>query len=238
MAQKRMTLKDIQKITTSDISTMTRSQLANYVRNASDIANKRIKRLLASPNKEFSHAIRTWQKQGSRFFKAGGKNVNQLREEFKRVTHFLSLKTSTSSGVSKIRKDLYNTVGRKLSPEEEKELWARFRQYQSFSRDRGISYDSQTELNAIAKVMTFNVDVIKQYLVSNFPSVNVGGERMYINKLNGDVLTYEQAYEEAQLQYIQETVEGLLFEDPTYEDLMEKDDGFDMGGGDDGVWGF
>lgn len=103
----------------ADVQKMTRRELAKAVSALSSAANKRLQRLESIEAGMLSPAYQSQMKTGVTRFTAKDKNINQLRNEFKNVTGFLNLKTSTVSGFSKYVKNIEKHTGYGFSNAEE-----------------------------------------------------------------------------------------------------------------------
>lgn len=103
---------DLQEFISSD-----RRSLAEATSLLARAANKRVKRLekleIESP------ALKSLKRTGNTHFGTKGKDLNQLREEFVRVKHFLESKTSTVSKFREIEKDTYKRMGFVGQPSKE-----------------------------------------------------------------------------------------------------------------------
>lgn len=95
----------------ADVQKMTRKELAKAVNALSSAANKRLRRLESIESGTLSPAYQSQVKTGATRFTAKGKNINQLRNEFKNVTGFLSRKTSTVSGFRGYVKSIEKATG-------------------------------------------------------------------------------------------------------------------------------
>lgn len=94
-------IKDLMNITPRDINSMSKENLARVVTRLSSAANKRARRMkqagVSSP------ALRGMERSGGKF-SSKGKDVRQLRSEYKRVKGFLSSETSSLAGYRKFIK--------------------------------------------------------------------------------------------------------------------------------------
>lgn len=126
----------------TDVQRMNRRELAAVVSTLASAANKRLTRLERSDVGELSPAYQQAQKRGQRFSVAG-KNVNQLRNEYKAVTQFLKGGTSTVSGWNKVRKETYSRIGGDFtSAAQEKLFWKAYRKLASDEYGAVKSYGS------------------------------------------------------------------------------------------------
>lgn len=222
---KRATLKDIQQTSTMDTNNMTTEQLRNLVGNAADIANKRIKRLQANEWGKNSIALQKWEAAGAKKFSTKGKNEGQLKAEFKRVKNFLEGKTGSVSGQRQERKRIEKMIGRKFkTPEEERKFWEGYRAYESRAKDKGYFYESNGAISAYGS--TTEVDIEKkmeEYMDTELNS--------YRDPETGRPITYEQAYELAELDVINERAEASLIASPEQQALQNTSFNFTGLGG-------
>ena len=222
---KRATLKDIQNTSTMDTNNMNIKQLRNLVSNAADIANKRIQRLQGSEWGKNSIALQKWEDAGSKPFSTKGKNAGQLKAEFKRVKNFLESKTGSISGQKQERKKIERMIGRKFkTPEEEKKFWEGYRAYESRAKDKGYFYESNGAVTAYGS--TTEVDIEKKMEEYMDEDLNA-----YRDPETGRPITYEQAYELAELEVIHERAEASLIASPEQQALKNTSFNFSGLGG-------
>lgn len=94
-------------------------QLRQAVQQLADAANKRVRR--GMQQESISPAIATWQRQGKGMFSPAGKNLNQLRSEFKRIKMFLEDKTSTRRGQIRYQKEVLRRIRQQTGIDMDKE---------------------------------------------------------------------------------------------------------------------
>lgn len=136
------TIEQLIDLDITDVQRMNRRELAAVVSTLASAANKRLARLERSNVGELSPAYQQTQKRGQRFSVAG-KNVNQLRNEYKAVTQFLKRGTSTVSGWKKVRKETYSRIGGGFtSAAQEKRFWEAYRKLASDEYGAVKSYGS------------------------------------------------------------------------------------------------
>jgi len=97
-----MTLKDVMSMSWDEINKLNIRDLRSATRTLADVANKRINRLEKS-DYVAKNALNAAREGGGKF-STKGLNTNQLRGELNRARAFLSLKTSTVRGASKVYK--------------------------------------------------------------------------------------------------------------------------------------
>lgn len=109
-----MSYKYILENTPADISTLSEKELRSRVRVLADVANKRIKRYESSAvsgrKPLFSYAYQGVQESGGKFTTAG-KDINQLRAEYKRAYSYLTAETSTQEGARRVDKRVRERIG-------------------------------------------------------------------------------------------------------------------------------
>lgn len=148
------TIKELINLDINAVQRMTRKELAQVVSTLSSAANKRLTRLQQSPIGELSPAYQQALKHGQRFSTAG-KNVNQLRNEYKAVTQFLKRKTSTVRGWSKVRKETTERIGGGFSnADEELRFWELYRKLESSELGGVMSYGSTETQRLLRQEMT------------------------------------------------------------------------------------
>lgn len=148
------TVEDLINLDINAVQRMTRQELARVVSTLSSAANKRLNRLQQSPVGNLSPAYQQALKRGQRFSTAG-KNVNQLRNEYKDVTQFLKRKTSTIGGWNKVRKETMSRIGGSFSnADEERRFWELYRKLESSELGGVMSYGSTETQRLLRQEMT------------------------------------------------------------------------------------
>jgi len=87
------------------------------------VANKRISRL--EKNEMETPAYNAIMCNGGHI-SVKGKNLNQVRAEYARVSAFLKAKTSTVKGAKKVKKEFEVRIGGALKPSEMKDFWSAY----------------------------------------------------------------------------------------------------------------
>ena len=108
-----MTYKYILENTPADISTLSEKELRSRVRVLADVANKRMKRYEKSSQAgtcAYSYAYENAMNSGGQFY-TGGKNLNDLRAEYKRVYKYLTAETSTQRGARAVERRTKERLG-------------------------------------------------------------------------------------------------------------------------------
>lgn len=121
-----MKTSDIISMNVLELNKLNRKELSKLVSQAGSVANKRLARL--EKNEIESPAYQFNQRNGGRFSVAG-KNLNQLRTEYKRVSGFLNAKTSTVTGANEIMDKWADRLGYKLEKQQSKDMWSAYRKY-------------------------------------------------------------------------------------------------------------
>lgn len=132
---KGKTIKDLIDLDIDTINRMTRSDLSKVVSRLVSASNKRIRRAKASGVDELSPAYIKDRKM----FSVKGKNVGQLKNEYKKIKNFLTLetssqrKTSTSKGFRQVQKKVETRIGKFKSDNQEKKFWKAYRKLEEKS---------------------------------------------------------------------------------------------------------
>lgn len=130
-----MDWEQLNKLSTSDLKSLT-----NRLVSAS---NKRIRRLEKTERGKSSFAYQSVEERG-RKFSTRGKNVNQLKQEFKLAKQFLGYKTSTVKGWKEYRTKVeqrtgYATEGESVNWSER--TWSKYwKVYRRFEETHGGTY--------------------------------------------------------------------------------------------------
>lgn len=155
-----MKIKDILKLEPEQLMRMNRKELATVTSLLSRGANKRMQRLEA---KELdTPALQGLQRSGGRFT-TKGKNLNELRSEFYRVSHFLNARTSTIKGAKKVHKEVEERIGGSLTPSQMKNFWSTYRKLKELEpsalKDYGSSQMQQYMRNEFVET-GFDTDTL------------------------------------------------------------------------------
>lgn len=108
-----MPYKYILDTTPADISTLSEKELRSRVRVLADVANKRMKRYEQAEKAgraAYSYAYKQAVGSGGYFY-TGGKNLNDLRAEYKRVYKYLTAETSTQRGARAVERRTQERLG-------------------------------------------------------------------------------------------------------------------------------
>lgn len=118
-----MSVKDFINLDISDVSKMTRKDLAKATSVLGSAVNKRVKRF--NEKGIATRATEGLKKSGGNI-SVKGKNVNQLRQEFLRAKKFIDAKTSTYKGYVRTQKEIEKRLGGSVTPEQSKLLWSAY----------------------------------------------------------------------------------------------------------------
>ena len=162
------------------INRMTEKELRANVQILASAANKRLARLGSTGVGKISPAYISAEKRaytGAYGGKFGtkGKTRNQLLNEYKAVTQFLGMKTSSAAGWSKYRKKTYARMGVKpfTDPEREKSFWQVYRRIAKTQAFQSSGYGSGALQSDLHKVMSGQktenlIEEINSYTLQNF----------------------------------------------------------------------
>lgn len=113
-----------------------RAELAQVVGKFRDVAHKRIKRIQASGLT--SHAYNQLLDRGIDRFSTKGKNLNQLRSQYVLLNNFLNSKSSSISGIRKIRQNVIKSMNEKgieIPKDFYEDFWKNYEKYQELYGD-------------------------------------------------------------------------------------------------------
>lgn len=175
-----MTIEELINLDVGDVSKMSRRELAKAVSTLGSAANKRIKRFEKAGVE--TPAVRGVKRSGGNI-SVKGKNINELRSEYVRAKTFLSAKTSTRKGYTKIQKEFETRVGGKMTEDEAKSFWSAYNKL------------SELEPNFLK---LFGSDRMQQYL-RNEVVQNPGKETDALVKMGKDRL--EEMYQQIEKEY-------------------------------------
>lgn len=107
---KGLSIDDIMNKDWNDLAKLNLTDLKALTQRLVSASNKRLKRLESSNVGDYSGALQRRKKSGGRF-STKGKNINELRSEFRKAKTFLKSKTSTITGTRKV----INTMSKKIT---------------------------------------------------------------------------------------------------------------------------
>lgn len=224
---KRATLGDLTNISWDELNRKSAPELRNIVRNAGDALNKRIKRGMEYDEGESSPAIRKWQEAGGKYFstkgiktaKQGNANErNELLKEASRAKRFAQMKTSTVKGTKQNEAKVYAKLNVKPKTKEEKKaFWKGYREMEKRAMDKGFFYESNGMITAYGNT----TDTEIENKVMELEKVDIGNETYFVNDKSGELMTYEQATEYAQLELVSEKAEAIMVESAEQQALRD-----------------
>lgn len=119
-----MVTSEILDISIEDFLKLDKKTLSKYISQLASTANKRLKRLESVQGGVLSPAYSAIERsKGGAHFSVKGKNLNELRGEFTRVSQFLRNKTSTVKGWKTTFSEFRERIGMYLTPEETLLFW-------------------------------------------------------------------------------------------------------------------
>lgn len=143
----------------SDIDKMSEKELRKVVSTLASTANKRLKELSKSAVTRESPAYksamaRSYTGRAGGKFGTEGKNVNQLRNEFKAVREFLQSGTSSVQKFARTKKKVYKRIGGDFGGDVDKEkaFWSIYRKLEELYPEKSAKYGSteiQVDLHQI-----------------------------------------------------------------------------------------
>lgn len=107
---KGLSIDDIMNKDWNDLAKLNLADLKALTQRLVSASNKRLKRLESSNVGDYSSALQGRKKSDGRF-STKGKNINELRSEFRKAKSFLKSKTSTITGTRKV----INTMSKKIT---------------------------------------------------------------------------------------------------------------------------
>lgn len=127
MDLKGLSIEDIMNMDAEDLVKLSRSELAKITGRLVSAGNKRIRRLAKT---DIGRSAPSYIGLKGRTFSVKGKNVNELRNEFKKAKTFLRQKTSTATGWREVRQEVETRLGGKLTKENASKFWETYRRLQ------------------------------------------------------------------------------------------------------------
>ena len=178
MNVKGLKISDILNMDWSDLNAFTAKELKQLTSRLVSAANKRVRKLEKSELGTSSMAYQSVAKRG-RLFSVKGKNTNQVRNEFKLVSNFLKMKTSTVSGWKSYQKDVADKMKRasgidinKWSNVNKSKMWAVYRKFEELHGGEFKKGDSdriiQFLMETLDKTETMTEDELLDALDSEY----------------------------------------------------------------------
>ena len=156
MAKRKYGINEVKAITQADLlqRNMSDAELKILVRDASAIANERIRRLEKSGMAEFSRAYRSNVREKHQRFGVKGKTTrDDLKNEFKAIRSFLEMKTSTSAKTRAVRTAVNKRFGFKFKTlQEQRDFWNAYRQLEEEGKVEGLSNGSPQIISKLYEV--------------------------------------------------------------------------------------
>lgn len=159
---KGLKISDIMDISWEKLNSLNLEDMRQLTGRLVSASNKRIRRLSTAKRGTSSFAYQYIEERG-KTFSTLGKDINQLRTEFKTAKQFLSMKTSTIRGWNKYRKEMEQRTGY-ITDDESKEwsdsTWKKYwKVYRRFSETHGGTYkkgDSDRIQQMLMNIMNSN----------------------------------------------------------------------------------
>lgn len=159
---KGLKISDIMDISWEKLNSLNLEDMRQLTGRLVSASNKRIRRLSTAKRGTSSFAYQYIEERG-KTFSTRGKDINQLRTEFKTAKQFLSMKTSTIKGWNKYRKEMEQRTGY-ITDDESKEwsdsTWKKYwKVYRRFTETHGGTYkkgDSDRIQRMLTEIMNSN----------------------------------------------------------------------------------
>lgn len=159
---KGLKISDIMDLSWEKLNSLNLEDMRQLTGRLVSASNKRIRRLTAAKRGTSSFAYQYIEERG-KTFSTRGKDINQLRTEFKTAKQFLSMKTSTIKGWNKYRKEMEQRTGYATSGESvewSESTWKKYwKVYRRFSEVHGGTYkkgDSDRIQQMLTEIMNSN----------------------------------------------------------------------------------
>lgn len=158
MSKDIVTGKSVEDILNMDVSKLTESELRKITGRLVSAGNKRVRRMVAEDEK--SPALIALQKSGG-MLSTKGKNLNQLRSEFKRAKQFLQSQTSSLRGFRKVKRDTIKALKGKdiiLTDDQWDVFWRSFEELKEIDKSVATQDLKYGTLDAISKIVKADKD--------------------------------------------------------------------------------
>lgn len=178
-----LTIQNILKMTPLEINSLNTKDLKSVTSRLVSAANKRIRRLAKSSESDIIPAYQSIVKnRGGKPFSVKGKNINELRNEMKKIHNFLNLKTSTIRGWKSLKKDVSKRLGGDFeSNDEAKKFWEVYRKLKETEKGAFLIVKSSEQIqqmlyevilltddeDSIIKKIKKNLDQLYESLIEN-----------------------------------------------------------------------
>ena len=187
MNVKGLKISDILKMDWEQINKLSTRDLKQVTSRLVSASNKRIRALEKTPRGKYSYAYKTVEERG-RKFSVRGKNVGQVKQEFKLTKRFLEMKTSTTKGWKETRTEMEQRVSNFTYGESQtwaERTWEKYWEvYRKSEEKNGGSYQKGDS------------DRIQQKLYEIFTSHDKRRSADYFSEILDE--KYEEIYEEEQ----------------------------------------
>lgn len=162
MNVKGLKISDIMDLSWEKLNSLNLEEMRQLTGRLVSASNKRIRRLTTAKRGTSSFAYQYIEERGKPF-STRGKDLNQLRTEFRTAKQFLSMKTSTIKGWNKYRKEMEERTGY-ITDNESKEwsdsTWKKYwKVYRRFTETHGGVYrkgDSDRIQQELMEIMNSN----------------------------------------------------------------------------------
>ena len=186
-----LSIDDILELSPDILNSLNRQDLAKLTSRLASAGNKRIKRLEESEIGETSPAL---QGLKGKKFSVKNKNVNELRNEFKRVKTFLSAKTSSITGWKKTRLETTKRSGFGTDTNSAKKFWELYNTFEKNNKGLVKSLGSDRVQQAIKQEMLMGETIDDEYEFFKKMQENLENE-YYIKELEFIEDEDEEEYE-------------------------------------------
>lgn len=173
-----MTLYDSLQFDSGDINSMSLAELKRVVRPMASAANSRISRFKASDVSDYSPAFRYIDENHPQKFSQTGKNLNELRNEWKILNNFFQSKTSTVT-TARIYKNKINDIlgDENLTKDEISDIFKQFHRIEDSNAYRSMidSIGSDLVLSEMTKISKKGYDLYTDsldYIIKKYEERN------------------------------------------------------------------
>lgn len=150
-----LSIDDIMNKDWNDLAKLNLVDLKALTQRLVSASNKRLKRLESSNVGDYSSALQGRKKSGGRF-STKGKNINELRSEFRKAKTFLKSKTSTITGTRKV----INTMSKKITGSGLDKVGG-FKSERTYKRFWNLYHDLEQTQNGLIGIVGGSAEVQK-----------------------------------------------------------------------------
>lgn len=148
-----LSIQDILDMNPEDILKMKDADLTAIGKRLVSASNKRIRRLLASPGGEYAPALKKAPNEGFSVDVVKNENHrNRVLKEVTRMREFLSKKTSSVRGFTKVRKYFNTKYHVPLDPKKSSEFWKVYRAFEEEYHATKEAMKSEEAVKAVARI--------------------------------------------------------------------------------------